>query len=65
MIIGDVSRGVKTRFQALNVITFGFLSHIEPRNINEVLNEKFWFLAMQEKLNNFYRNNVWDLIPRS
>jgi len=40
-----------------------FLSHIEPRNINEALNDEFWFLK-QDGLNNFDRNNVWDLVPR-
>ena len=26
------------------------------------MNDEFWFLAMQEKLNNSDRNNVWDLV---
>jgi len=59
LIIGDISRGVKTRSQALNECSrLVFLSHIEPRNINEALNDEFWFLAMQEELNNFDRNNI-------
>ena len=65
LIIGDVSRGVKTRSQALNECShLVFQSHIEPRNINEALNNEFWFLALQEELNNFDRNNIWDLVQR-
>ena len=32
--------------------------------INEALNDEFWFLAIQDELNNFGRNNIWDLIQR-
>ena len=64
LIISGVSRGVKTHSQALNEFShLVFLSHIEPRNINEALNDEFWFLK-QDGLNNFDRNNVWDLVPR-
>jgi len=42
LIIGDVSKGVKTRSQTLNECThLVFLSHIEPKNINEALNDEF------------------------
>ena len=65
MIIGDVFKRVKTHSQDLNECShLIFLSYIEPRNINKVLNDEFWFLVMQDELNNFDRNNVWDLIPR-
>jgi len=60
-----VSREVKTRSQALNECSYlVFLSHIKLKNINEILNDVFWFLAMQEELNNFDRKNIWDHVPR-
>jgi len=41
-----------------------FVSHIEPRNIDEALYDEHWLLAMHEELNLFKRNEVWDLVPK-
>ena len=43
---------------------FAFVSQIEPKNFKEAEHDDFWTLAMQEELNQFERNNVWDLVPR-
>ena len=37
---------------------------MEPKNFKEAEHDDFWTLAMQEELNQFERNNVWDLVPR-
>jgi hypothetical protein len=42
----------------------GVLSQIEPKNINEAIEDESWILAMQEELNQFERNKVWTLAPR-
>ncbi|GJT22447.1 retrovirus-related pol polyprotein from transposon TNT 1-94 [Tanacetum coccineum] len=42
---------------------FCFLSTIEPKNINEALKDKSWVMAMQEELNQFITNDVWELVP--
>ncbi|GJR97572.1 retrovirus-related pol polyprotein from transposon TNT 1-94 [Tanacetum coccineum] len=42
---------------------FCFLSTIEPKNINEALKDKSWLIAMQEELNQFISNDVWELVP--
>ncbi|GJS37500.1 retrovirus-related pol polyprotein from transposon TNT 1-94 [Tanacetum coccineum] len=42
---------------------FCFLSTIEPKNINEALKDKSWVMAMQEELNQFISNDVWELVP--
>ncbi|GJR43002.1 retrovirus-related pol polyprotein from transposon TNT 1-94 [Tanacetum coccineum] len=42
---------------------FCFLSTIEPKNINEALKDKSWVIAMQEELNQFISNDVWELVP--
>ncbi|GJR48228.1 hypothetical protein Tco_1316331 [Tanacetum coccineum] len=36
---------------------------IEPKNINEALKDESWVIAMQEELNQFISNNVWELVP--
>ncbi|XP_075473355.1 uncharacterized protein LOC142504363 [Primulina tabacum] len=41
-----------------------FVSLIEPKNINEALKDEFWVDAMHEELEQFVRNDVWDLVPR-
>ncbi|GJS31013.1 copia protein [Tanacetum coccineum] len=35
----------------------------EPKNINEALKDKNWVIAMQEELNQFKTNDVWELVP--
>ncbi|GJV05194.1 hypothetical protein Tco_1338763 [Tanacetum coccineum] len=34
---------------------------IEPKNVNEALGDESWVVAMQEELNQFVANDVWDL----
>ena len=41
----------------------GLVSLIEPSSIDEALLDNDWILEMQEELNQFTRNNVWDLVP--
>ncbi|GJV84195.1 hypothetical protein Tco_1524093 [Tanacetum coccineum] len=36
---------------------------IEPKSINEALKDKSWVMAMQEELNQFVSNDVWELVP--
>jgi hypothetical protein len=40
------------------------VSSIEPYRIEDALRDPDWVMAMQEKLNNFTRNDVWHLVPR-
>jgi hypothetical protein len=40
------------------------VSSIEPYRIEDALKDLDWVVAMQEKLNNFTRNEVWHLVPR-
>ncbi|GJT27169.1 retrovirus-related pol polyprotein from transposon TNT 1-94 [Tanacetum coccineum] len=41
---------------------FCFISTIEPKNINEALKDENWVMAMQEELNQFITNDVWELV---
>jgi len=42
----------------------GLLSLIESATVDEALSDDGWILAMQEDLNQFQRNDVWDLVPK-
>ncbi|XP_073152562.1 uncharacterized mitochondrial protein AtMg00820-like [Henckelia pumila] len=41
-----------------------FISHIEPKKVEEALLDSNWIEAMQDELNQFERNSVWYLVPR-
>ncbi|GJW10639.1 retrovirus-related pol polyprotein from transposon TNT 1-94 [Tanacetum coccineum] len=42
---------------------FAFVSTIEPNNIKESIKDEIWTMVMQEELDQFKRNDVWDLVP--
>ncbi|WJX12869.1 hypothetical protein P8452_03321 [Trifolium repens] len=63
-VLGDISKGVATRFQISNFCShYAFVSQVEPKNSKAALLDEHWILAMQEELNQFKRNDVWDLVP--
>jgi hypothetical protein len=65
-IIGDISRGVQTRSRLTSFYEhFSFVSFLEPKKIEEPLRDVDWINAMHEELNNFIRNQVWELVERS
>ncbi|GKF97736.1 retrovirus-related pol polyprotein from transposon TNT 1-94, partial [Tanacetum coccineum] len=35
-----------------------------PKNVNEALADESWIVAMQEELNQFIANDVWELVPQ-
>ncbi|GKC87155.1 retrovirus-related pol polyprotein from transposon TNT 1-94 [Tanacetum coccineum] len=62
-VIGNLNQRT-LRSQAQNHSNFFcFISTIEPKNINEALKDKSWIVAMQEELNQFVANVVWELVP--
>ena len=64
-IIGDISRGVQTRSRLASFYEhFSFVSFIEPKKIEEALRDVDWVNPMHEVLNNFIRNQVWELVER-
>ena len=42
-----------------------FVSQIEPKNVNDALNDSNWIVAMQDELNQFIRNDVWFQVPKT
>ena len=64
-IIGDISRGVETRSRLASFCEhFLFVSSIEPKKIDKALKDVDWVNAIYEELNNFTRNQVWELVER-
>ncbi|GJS18679.1 retrovirus-related pol polyprotein from transposon TNT 1-94 [Tanacetum coccineum] len=62
-VIGNLNQ-ITLRYQAQNQGNFFcFISTIEPKNVNEALKDKSWIIAMQEELNKFIANDVWELVP--
>ena len=41
-----------------------FVSLIEPKNFKEAIIDYHWIIDMQEELNQFERNNVWELVEK-
>lgn len=41
-----------------------FVSQVEPSKITDAIDDDQQILAMQEKVYQFERNQVWDLFPR-
>ncbi|GJT33857.1 retrovirus-related pol polyprotein from transposon TNT 1-94 [Tanacetum coccineum] len=70
-IIGEPSEGMLTRSMAAKLTTAStseclfanFLFEIEHTNVFEALKHPGWEDAMQEELNQFYRNNFYTLFP--
>ncbi|GJR79135.1 retrovirus-related pol polyprotein from transposon TNT 1-94 [Tanacetum coccineum] len=63
-VIGSLNQRI-LRSQAQNESNFFcFISTIEPKNVNEALTDDSWIVAMQEELNQFTANDVWELVPQ-
>ncbi|GKB16682.1 retrovirus-related pol polyprotein from transposon TNT 1-94 [Tanacetum coccineum] len=63
-VIGNLNQRT-LRSQAQNQSNFFcFISTIEPKNVNEALKDESWIIAMQEELNQFVANDVWELVPQ-
>ncbi|GKE73314.1 retrovirus-related pol polyprotein from transposon TNT 1-94 [Tanacetum coccineum] len=63
-VIGNLNQRT-LRSQAQNQSNFFcFISTIEPKNVSEALVDESWIVAMQEELNQFIANDVWELVPQ-
>ncbi|GKC68340.1 retrovirus-related pol polyprotein from transposon TNT 1-94, partial [Tanacetum coccineum] len=62
-VIGNLNQRT-LRSQAQNQSNFFyFISTIEPKNMNQALGNESWIVVMQEELNQFIANDVWELVP--
>jgi len=65
-IIGQIPRGVSTRRHVVEFCNhFAFVSKIEHQSVCQSLKDELWTTAMQEELNQFVRNEIWTLVPRT
>jgi hypothetical protein len=63
--MGDISKGVQTRSRVASFCQhYSFVSFYEPKRVDEALDDPDWVISMQEELNNFTRNQVWELVER-
>jgi hypothetical protein len=64
-ILGSIQIGVTNRSRLTNFCAFdSFVSSLEPLSVEQALEDPDWIIAMEEELNNFNRNEVWELVPR-
>ena len=62
-ILGSIRRGVTTRSRLATFCEhYSFVSSLEPLKVDEALDDPDWVMSMQEELNNFTRNEVWELV---
>ncbi|GJV35398.1 retrovirus-related pol polyprotein from transposon TNT 1-94 [Tanacetum coccineum] len=66
-IIGNPSRPNPLGNSFLRCFCGGYynsvLSKVEPKNFNSAVIEDYWFQAMQDKIHEFDRLDVWELVP--
>ncbi|KAJ1704150.1 hypothetical protein LUZ63_003929 [Rhynchospora breviuscula] len=63
-VIGDPRKGIRTRSGLNQMIGHcAFVSQLEPKFFKEANVDPNWIVAMQEELNQFERNQVWELVP--
>jgi len=64
--IGQIKEGVSTCSYISNFSRHtAFVSQVEPKLIEEALKDEKWVDAMHEELNQFTRNDVWFLVPKT
>ncbi|GJT81559.1 retrovirus-related pol polyprotein from transposon TNT 1-94 [Tanacetum coccineum] len=63
-VIGNLNQRTLRSQDQNQSIFFCFISTIEPKNVNEAFGDKSWIVAMQEELNQFISNDVWELVAQ-
>src|SRR3954467_3824221 len=66
VILGKKDDPIRTRAFLKNNADYqlGLVSLIEPTSVDQALEDPYLIIAMQEELNQFTRNDIWDLVPR-
>ena len=67
-IIGSLDEGLRLRkgniLWANHVTYHCYLVQFELKKVEETLQDENWVELMHEELNQFVRNDVWELVPR-
>src|SRR5580765_7828591 len=66
LILGSKDAPVRTRsaFRPSEENHLSLVSLIEPTSVDEALLDKDWILAMKEELDQFSKNDMWDLVQK-
>jgi hypothetical protein len=65
MILRDIHKGIATHSRIVIFYeNYSFVSSLETLKVEDALKDLDWVVVMQEELNNFKRNEVWNLVPR-
>ena len=65
-ILGQIDKGVSTRNSISNYYkSMVFVSQIEPKSIGDALKDENRVSAMHDELNQFTKNDVWFLVPKT
>jgi hypothetical protein len=70
-LLGTVDEGRRLRNRVIqptsevaNQVSYNcYLAQIEPKKVDEALQDESWVSAMHEELHQFTRNDVWTLVP--
>jgi hypothetical protein len=64
-VVCDINKDVQTRSRLASFCEYySFISCGEPTRLEEALDDLDWVNAIHEELNNFARNEVWELVKR-
>ena len=67
-IIGSLDEGCRLRkgnILLVNHVTYHcYLAQFEPKKVEEAFQDENWVESMYEELNQFVRNDLWELVPR-
>lgn len=60
-----MSKGVTTSCSLRELCNcMSFVSQYEPKSKDDVILDEHWLIAINEELNEFTRNQVWELVQR-
>jgi hypothetical protein len=64
-IVRSIQRGVTTHSRLANFYEhYLFVFSLESLKVEEAMGDADWVMAIQDKLNNLTRNEVWSLVKR-
>jgi len=61
-IIGDPADHVQTRLSLKTQGHTALISEMEPKHIDKEIQDDKWVKAMQEKIDQFQKNDIWKLV---
>ena len=64
-MLGNINEGLRLQNRVVNQVSHSYyLSQLEPKKVNEALEDESWVADMRDELNQFVQNDVWTLVSR-